>query len=65
MIVVLAILGFVVALFVIAGVIDLKARRRGVRYSVGDPGSDPKQAAARAEANMRTNNQSGGFGGGF
>jgi hypothetical protein len=65
MIVILAIFGFVVALFVIAAVIDLKARRRGVRYTVGDPTADPKQTAARAEATMRDNTFGTGYGGGF
>jgi hypothetical protein len=66
MIVVLAILGFVVALFVIAAVIDLKGRRRGVRYTVGERTESPNEAANRAEYTMRNNmGNSGGYGGGF
>ena len=63
MIVVLGILGPVIALFAIAGVIDLKARRRGGRYRGGDRTVSPREAAARAEVSMRDNSlgSSGGF----
>jgi hypothetical protein len=64
MIVVIAILGFVVALFVIAGVIDLKARRRGVRYTVGKAAPDANRELNRAELNMRTDMGNSGYGGG-
>jgi hypothetical protein len=63
MIVIYAILGIVVALFVVAGVIDLKARRRGVRYRVGQPAPDANRELNRAEFTMRTNmGNSGGSG---
>lgn len=64
MILVFAILGLVAALFVVAAVIDLKGRRRGVRYTVGARAADPKLEAARAEFKMRSD-MGGGAGSGF
>jgi hypothetical protein len=64
--IVLGILGILAALFIAAGVIDFKARRRGVRYRGVDDTPDPKVTINRAEANMRQNIRGdfGGFGGG-
>ena len=64
MIVVFAIFGFVIALFAVMGLIDLKARRRGVRYSVGQRQLDTNAEINRAEFTLRSDMQGGGYGGG-
>ena len=56
------VLAVLAPLFIAAAVIDIKARRRGVRYRGVDDTPDPKVAINRAEANMRQNTR-GDFGG--
>ncbi|HEV7654232.1 MAG TPA: hypothetical protein VGP36_05775 [Mycobacteriales bacterium] len=58
--------GIVVLLLVVAGVKDLKARRRGVRIRIGNQREmTPDQAVAQAELNMRTRNDGPGTFGPF
>ena len=55
-------LGVLAVLFVAAGVIDFKARRRGVRYRGIDAkkSRDDRHSPAAAEAQMRANMRNGG-----
>ena len=63
-------LGVVVVLFIAAGVIDLRARRRKVRYT-GVDGKAARDARRINEANLNTRGNGGirdaggGFGSGF
>jgi hypothetical protein len=59
------VLGVLAALFIAAAVIDIKARRRGVRYTgVNAKASRDERRHAETELRMRAHN-GGGFGGSF